>query len=35
MGISVVDKVLNIEELTPTATLKIGGKTEVKIANLV
>lgn len=34
MGISVVDKVLNIEELTPTANLKIGGKTEIKTGNI-
>lgn len=34
MGVSVIDKILNIEELTPTASLKIGGKTEVKIGNV-
>lgn len=32
--ISVIDKALNIEQLTPTANVKIGGKTEVKIANV-
>lgn len=34
MSISVIGKILNIEELTPTANVKIGGKTEVKIANV-
>lgn len=32
--ISAIDKALNIEQLTPTANVKIGGKTEVKIANV-
>ena len=34
MVISVIDKVLNIEELTATANLKIGGKTEIKTGNI-
>ena len=34
MGISAIDKVLNFEELTATANLKIGGKTEVKTVNV-
>lgn len=34
MVISVIDKVLNIEALTATANLKIGGKTEIKTGNI-
>lgn len=34
MGISAVDKILGIEQLTANANLKIGGKTEVKVENM-
>ena len=34
MDISAVGKILNIEELTTTASLKIGGKTEIKTGDI-
>ena len=34
MDINAVGKILNIEQLTPTANLKIGGKTEIKTGDI-